>query len=269
MVFVVVLPTQSTIFVFYNQKNCIFVVGKTRAIMRKGYYNSDLSLWLSVDPLSDKYPSLSPYNYCVWNPLKIVDPNGTELDEWKIDKCGNIVEKIDNLNYDQIHIVDDDGSISASSTKYDYGTISEKLLPGDMYTSFDICGNGNAREIFEFLAGNYTIEEGIPLEWGHASMQDDNTNIVGTSHRERSIDILDKLFSIGYIVFDHVHNHPYGNFMPSGDATENGGDIGSAKYHERWNPLINLYVYTTNYGYIKYNSKGLCDESVFSLFFTR
>ncbi|MCR4811540.1 MAG: RHS repeat-associated core domain-containing protein [Bacteroidales bacterium] len=43
------------------------------------YYNSDLSLWLSVDPMSDKYPSLSPYNYCAWNPMKIVDPNGNEI----------------------------------------------------------------------------------------------------------------------------------------------------------------------------------------------
>ena len=43
------------------------------------YYNSDLSLWLSVDPMSDKYPSLSPYNYCAWNPMKIVDPNGREI----------------------------------------------------------------------------------------------------------------------------------------------------------------------------------------------
>ena len=42
------------------------------------YYNSDLSLWLSVDPMADKYPSLSPYNYCAWNPLKIVDPDGMD-----------------------------------------------------------------------------------------------------------------------------------------------------------------------------------------------
>ena len=40
------------------------------------YYNSDLSLWLSVDPMSDKYPSISPYNYCAWNPVKLVDPDG-------------------------------------------------------------------------------------------------------------------------------------------------------------------------------------------------
>ena len=42
------------------------------------YYNPDLSLWLSVDPMADKYPSLSPYNYCAWNPLKLVDPDGSE-----------------------------------------------------------------------------------------------------------------------------------------------------------------------------------------------
>jgi len=43
------------------------------------YYNSDLSLWLSVDPMSDKYPSLSPYNYCAWNPIKLVDPDGNKI----------------------------------------------------------------------------------------------------------------------------------------------------------------------------------------------
>jgi RHS repeat-associated protein len=43
------------------------------------YYSSDLSIWLSVDPMSDKYPSLSPYVYCANNPIKLVDPNGEEV----------------------------------------------------------------------------------------------------------------------------------------------------------------------------------------------
>jgi len=47
------------------------------------YYDSDLSLWLSVDPMSDKYPSLSPYNYCAWNPLVLVDPDGNDLGWYK------------------------------------------------------------------------------------------------------------------------------------------------------------------------------------------
>ena len=43
------------------------------------YYRSDLSVWLSVDPMSDKYPSLSPYTYCADNPVGLVDPNGEEI----------------------------------------------------------------------------------------------------------------------------------------------------------------------------------------------
>ena len=44
------------------------------------YYSSDLSVWLSVDPMSDKYPSLSPYVYCADNPVRCVDPNGEEYE---------------------------------------------------------------------------------------------------------------------------------------------------------------------------------------------
>ena len=43
------------------------------------YYSSDLSIWLSVDPMSDKYPSLSPYVYCADNPVRLVDPDGEEV----------------------------------------------------------------------------------------------------------------------------------------------------------------------------------------------
>ena len=35
--------------------------------------------WLSVDPMADKYPGISPYAYCAWNPVKLVDPNGEEI----------------------------------------------------------------------------------------------------------------------------------------------------------------------------------------------
>ena len=40
------------------------------------YYDSGLSIWLSVDPMSDKYPSTSPYAYCRNNPILLIDPNG-------------------------------------------------------------------------------------------------------------------------------------------------------------------------------------------------
>ena len=47
------------------------------------YYDPSLSgLFLSVDPLADKYPSFSPYAYCAWNPVKLVDPDGKEIDDY-------------------------------------------------------------------------------------------------------------------------------------------------------------------------------------------
>ena len=39
-------------------------------------YDSDISVWLSVDPLSDKYPSMSAYMYTAGNPVMLVDPDG-------------------------------------------------------------------------------------------------------------------------------------------------------------------------------------------------
>ena len=44
------------------------------------YWSETLTGWLSVDPMADKYPSLSPYNYCAWNPILFVDPDGRDID---------------------------------------------------------------------------------------------------------------------------------------------------------------------------------------------
>ncbi len=55
--------------------------GKERDVETGYYYfgarfdNVDLG-FLSVDPMADKYPSISPYAYCAWNPVKLVDPEG-------------------------------------------------------------------------------------------------------------------------------------------------------------------------------------------------
>jgi RHS repeat-associated protein len=52
------------------------------------YYSSDISVWLSVDPMGDERSWLSPYNYCQWNPLVLIDPTGA-LDGWYEDEYGN------------------------------------------------------------------------------------------------------------------------------------------------------------------------------------
>src|SRR5690606_40940232 len=40
------------------------------------YYNPRISNWLSVDPEFSKFPSWSPYNYTLQNPIRFIDPDG-------------------------------------------------------------------------------------------------------------------------------------------------------------------------------------------------
>jgi RHS repeat-associated protein len=40
------------------------------------YYNATLSIWLSVDPMAHERSWLSPYNYCLHNPLGRIDLDG-------------------------------------------------------------------------------------------------------------------------------------------------------------------------------------------------
>ena len=71
------------------------------------YYDSDLSgLFLSVDPMADKYPSLSPYAYCAWNPVKLVDPDGKEIDDY-FSKLGKYLGS-DNATTDNVRIISED-----------------------------------------------------------------------------------------------------------------------------------------------------------------
>ena len=44
------------------------------------YYDSDASIFISVDPLASKYPSMSSYMYVAGNPVVLIDPNGMEID---------------------------------------------------------------------------------------------------------------------------------------------------------------------------------------------
>ncbi|MGB4384300.1 MAG: RHS repeat-associated core domain-containing protein, partial [Bacteroidales bacterium] len=68
------------------------------------YYDSDLSIWLSVDPMSDERRWVSPYAYCQWNPLILVDPSGMLDDNYTVDEQGYIKleEKTDD-DFDMLY----------------------------------------------------------------------------------------------------------------------------------------------------------------------
>lgn len=51
------------------------------------YYDARISMWFGIDPLMEKFPSLTPFIFCNNNPVFFVDPNGKI--PWPISKNGS------------------------------------------------------------------------------------------------------------------------------------------------------------------------------------
>jgi RHS repeat-associated protein len=57
------------------------------------YYGSMVGIFISVDPKFEKYPDVSPYAYCLNNPINCFDPTGKQtLDSDNQEPCGRLGE---------------------------------------------------------------------------------------------------------------------------------------------------------------------------------
>ena len=75
-----------------------------------------MTMWLSVDPMADKYPSISPYAYCAWNPVKLVDPDGREFGDYYAQNIWGTWKKIGSDG-------SDDGKVYVVPFKEDQGKV--------------------------------------------------------------------------------------------------------------------------------------------------
>ena len=108
------------------QKNCY---AKTKFFFGARYYNSDLSIWISVDPLSDKYPNLSSYTYCADNPVRLVDEDGeAPWDPTNIKQAQQFAKKNNGKFRDVTPYISDVPTPirTSSSNSIDYRIDSEK-----------------------------------------------------------------------------------------------------------------------------------------------
>ena len=88
------------------------------------YYNAGLGIWLSVDPMASKYPSLSAYVYCANNPLILKDPDGRDI--WTIYEDGTMNRQKDK-KIDRVDVVDREGN-TIKGTEVKSGTIKQYTL---------------------------------------------------------------------------------------------------------------------------------------------
>ncbi len=232
------------------------------------YYYDWLSIWLSVDPLSDKYPHVTNYVYCSNNPVMVVDPDGR--DEWELNTKGEIIKRITNKKEDSFHVMDKNGNRSTDKSigGFEYGTIKE--MKNKDLTMFRIQGDKNATSIFEFMAKNTDVE------WTHAKVGEEKSgkNVIGTSHSASSTKVGHYLRMSGWTLREVNHNHPNGHPFPSDYINNRGerkGDVPNAALYEKDFPKIKLHIYTVERGYYRYNSKtektyngGVLEEIIIS-----
>lgn len=232
------------------------------------YYIPELSIWGSVDPLSDKYPSMSAFMYCAGNPVVLVDPDGRDITDYGVKSNGEVVRigPIDN-NSDRLYAINDDGSkksenhivipkgsvslLKSGEYKYlDPNTKQTKTKPA--YGVF-VKGDMNAQNIFEFLSSNSNNEYAKTSIFNMTGKN--GSNVISTSYEEgqeggssvvKSFCLKNNILIRGY-----DHNHPNGDPLPSGMGSI-PGDIQFVKGIESQNPEAFFRIFTPN-NKIKYN----------------
>lgn len=229
--------------------------------------------WLSVDPASDQRPSLSPYNYCSWNPVGRIDPDGALDDNYTVDLQGNV--KLEEKTDDKFDVLytkvgwdngTKDKSITVNKGVLDdiqYQKLKKMDLDGKLFPSnrqfINIAGKTEGDNLFEFLGDNTNVE----FSQFQFNIGAKYYNIIITTHQDWTVNLgkaRDNIFIMSNVwgLVKEVHNHPSGNPDPSGDKRSDGtwtGDYGFINDLSKYAPNSKHFIYTKNGNYNEYKTK--------------
>ena len=215
-------------------------------------YNPAIARWTTADPLSEKYYGISPYVYCLGNPISIIDPNG--MDIWTMDEKGNVVWVKESDDH-RLYYMNNDGLLSD-----DYVSVSDRSILDDLTkTEAKVAGGAKVSshtsktgindifKVFKFASDKTKVE------W--AVHRNGDTYTIGTGHNSYSASswedytkdkpnaTLHSHPGINAIVDDETYSMGYGATQYDNDKNKVKRDINQNGIKSRKN-----YVYFPNSG---------------------
>ena len=198
------------------------------------YYSSDLSIWLSVDPMSDKYPSLSPYTYCANNPIKLVDPNGEDT---------IFVNK--KTGYSDVRVSEGNDIMICGSNKVTLsgnGVFAQakgnENQSNDSQTLLTGMTGEDAAKVFNFMADNTDVE------WGYMRTNS-GEYFIGTNHTNEGQDgesVISKMVmdALPNTVGNYTHSHWSDKYSTTGwtPSTFNTANDSKNSDHKAWKDIL-------------------------------
>ncbi len=246
------------------------------------YYNPKFSIWLSTDPLAEKFPNASPYNYCLGNPIKLVDPDGrAPIDHYRLNRDGSLTFLQKTKGRDVIYSSDYKNALIVQhsfiqSKKVD---VSSSSKWGTIKTSiYKVDSKDNSDKIFNFFVKHSAVEmqkqeikiNGKVESFISTANTSDHAGTGGYANAEYALEkdknakLLDDTHSHVYIIKD-VTDFPSG-FSSKGipQVYEDGETFGDRGYYlnmkEKYNGRIpkwfNLFLKETPEKKVKYNDEN-------------
>ena len=183
-----------------------------------------MTTWLSVDPMADKDPNISPYNYCMWTPIKLVDPDGNDTVKIHLDKgrFEHITSKRDHCIqfYRGMKIIEDETMTISRETcritqlepqHLPYGQDGDILIGCTQYLEFSHTASGVA--VFRKIANLGAERDLASKEWDYYEL-DTRGELSSSGLTNKMLHPADR-----YQYFSKMHHfHPFNedeSFYPS------------------------------------------------------